>query len=150
MFVVGGGDNHLPLIYVRDVTRGIVMASEAEQAEGRSYLLVNDEPVTQRDFVGAIAAELDVPPPTRRVPYKFALSIGAVGETLARLAHSSRPPPVMRYGMQLLGGENCFRIDRARDELGFEPLVDIADGVRRSVAWYRGSDAVAPTAEVPG
>src|SRR3954469_22420077 len=35
MLVVGGGDNHLPLIYVRDVARGILLAAETEQAIGR-------------------------------------------------------------------------------------------------------------------
>jgi dihydroflavonol-4-reductase len=47
------------------------------------------------------------------------------------------PPPVMRYGLQLLGGENRFCIARAREELGFTPVVGLAEGVRRSVAWYR-------------
>ena len=148
MVVVGRGDNHVPLIYVRDVARGIVLASNTDEAEGRSYLLVNDEPVTQRDFLAAIAAELDVPAPTRHVPYKLALAIGAVGETVARAARRSQPPPVMRYGMELLGGENRFIIDRARVELGFEPLVDLAEGVRRSSAWYLNADDIEYPAKV--
>jgi nucleoside-diphosphate-sugar epimerase len=140
MLMVGSGQNHLPLIYVRDVARGILLAGDSEQAAGRAYLLVNDEPVTQRDFLGAIAAELEAPAPTRRLPYRLALSAGAVAETLGRLARRSEPPPVMRYGMQLLGGENRFLVTRAREELGFEPLVDLADGVSSSVAWYRGAE----------
>ena len=42
---------------------GVLLAGEAEGAEGRRYLLVNDEAVTQRDFIGAMAAELGVPAP---------------------------------------------------------------------------------------
>jgi nucleoside-diphosphate-sugar epimerase len=38
--------------------------------------------------------------------------------------------------MQLLGGENRYVIRRARSELGFAPLVDLHEGVRRSVEWY--------------
>jgi nucleoside-diphosphate-sugar epimerase len=45
----------------------------------------------------------------------------------------------MRYGLQLLGGENRFAITRARQELGFEPEVNVAEGVRRAVAWYRSA-----------
>jgi nucleoside-diphosphate-sugar epimerase len=149
MIMVGGGDNHLPLIYVRDVALGVLLASEADGAAGRSYLLVNDEAVTQRDFLGAIAAELDAPTPTRHVPYELGLALGAAAETLWRLGRRRQPPPVMRYGMQLLGGENRFSIARARDELGFAPLVDLAEGVRRSVAWYREAYEVAHAARVP-
>jgi 2-alkyl-3-oxoalkanoate reductase len=148
MTLVGGGDNHLPLIYVRDAAWGVLLASEAPPAEGRSYLLVNDEPVTQQDFIGAIAGELDVSLPTRRVPYGLALNLATAGEAVARLARVRRPPPVMRYGLQLLGGENRFIITRAREDLGFVPLVDLAEGVRRSVEWYRRSHEEAGLAMV--
>jgi nucleoside-diphosphate-sugar epimerase len=148
MVVVGDGSNHLPLIYVRDVARGILLAAEAEQALGRSYLLVNDEPVTQRDFLDTIAAELGVPVPKRRLPYRLALTAGATAEALGRLARRPEPPPVMRYGLQLLGGDNRFVIRRAREELGFDPLVDLAEGVRRTIAWYRAADDLSQPAAV--
>jgi nucleoside-diphosphate-sugar epimerase len=139
MITLGSGTNHLPLIYVDDVAEGIVLAGEAARAEGRSYLLVNDERVTQRDFIGAISAELGVAAPRRHIPYPLALRLGAVSEARGRLCRSKEPPPVTRYGLQLLGGENRFVIERARRELGFSPEVDLAQGVRQSVAWYRGA-----------
>jgi nucleoside-diphosphate-sugar epimerase len=46
----------------------------------------------------------------------------------------------MRYGLQLLGGENRFDVTRARQELAFEPEVNVAEGVRLSVQWYRASN----------
>jgi 2-alkyl-3-oxoalkanoate reductase len=143
MIMMGSGENHLPLIYVGDAAEGILLAGEADRAAGGAYLLVNDEPVTQRDFVGAIARELDVRRPTRRIPYRLGVMLGTVAEAGARLAHSRQPPPVMRYGLQLLGGENRFSISRARRDLGFSPRVDLAEGIRRSVEWYRATHAVA-------
>jgi nucleoside-diphosphate-sugar epimerase len=144
--MVGSGENHVPLIYVRDAARGVLLASEADDAEGRCYVLVNDEPVTQRDFITAIAQELGAPLPTRRIPYGLAQWLGGVAEGLGHLARRRQPPPVMRYGMQLLGGENRFSIARARRELGFAPLVDLVEGVTRSVDWYRGVDELAVVA----
>ena len=148
MMMVGSGENHLPLIYVRDAAQGVLLAAEAEEAEGRCYLLVNDEPVTQRDFVAAIAAELGVPTPTKRIPYELAVMLGGLAEDLGRLTRRRQPPPVMRYGMQLLGGENRFRISRARTELGFSPQVNLAAGVRLSVEWYRALYGQATAAAV--
>jgi 2-alkyl-3-oxoalkanoate reductase len=139
MIMVGSGKNHVPLIYVSDAAQGVLLASEAGQAAGKSYLLVNDEPVTQRDYLNAIAAELGVPPPSRRIPYQLTVMLGTVSEMGARLARRQEPPPVTRFGIQLLGGENRFSISRARRELGFSPEVMLAEGVKCSAEWYRTS-----------
>jgi 2-alkyl-3-oxoalkanoate reductase len=145
MIMMGSGENHLPLIYARDAAEGILLASDADHATGGAYLLVNDEPVTQRDFIGAIARELGVRRPTRRIPYRLGVMLGTLAEAGARLAHRRQPPPVMRYGLQLLGGENRFNISRARHDLGFSPRVDLAEGIRQSVEWYRATHGVAGT-----
>jgi nucleoside-diphosphate-sugar epimerase len=136
MVMIGSGANHIPLIYVRDAAEGVILASAAPDAIGRAYLLVNDERITQRDYLTAIANELGAAPPTRRIPYRLALALGATAEAVGRLARLQQPP-LTRYGLQLLGGENRFSIARARQELGFAPSVMLADGVHQSVAWFR-------------
>jgi nucleoside-diphosphate-sugar epimerase len=62
-------------------------------------------------------------------------------ELLWRAAGAKRPPPVMCYGLQVLGGENQFGIARARAELAFSPEVGLAEGVKRIVEWYRAAHA---------
>ena len=128
--------------------QGWCWRGEADGAAGRSYLLVNDEPVTQRDYLAAIAARLGARAPARRIPYPVAMLLGAAAERAGRLTRRQQPPPVMRYGLQLLGGENRFIVSRARQELGFSPQVDLAEGVRRSVEWYRGASRAPDTAKV--
>jgi nucleoside-diphosphate-sugar epimerase len=137
MPLMGRGDNHLPLVYVEDVAAGIVLAAEVPNAAGRVYFIVNDEPVTQRAYLGAIATELGVPEPARRVPYVAAQALAAIAEGVVRLSGARRAPPLTRFGVRLLGGDTRLSIGRARAELGFAPQTNLAEGVRRSVAWYR-------------
>lgn len=141
MVVIGSGRNHIPLIYVTDVAQGMMRAAAAPQAVGQAYLLVNDERVTQSQYLSLIAKDLNVPAPTRHIPYAFAVAAGASAETAFKLMRRESPPPLMRYGLQLLGGENAFVITKARRELGFEPQVAMADGVRRSVDWFQSRSA---------
>ena len=148
MIMVGRGTNHLPLIYARDAAQGVLLASAVAGAEGRRYLLVNDEAVTQRDFLRAIAARLGVAAPTRYIPYRLGRLAGAFAEDLGRLVGRRQPPPVTRYGIALLGGENRFIISRSRRELGFSPQVDLAEGVRGSVEWYLGAFRAAESSAV--
>jgi 2-alkyl-3-oxoalkanoate reductase len=137
MIVIGRGDNHVPLVYVEDAARGALLAAEADGVPGRAYLLVNDERVTQREYLWAVADALGVPPPRRRVPYRLAVALGAAAEAGWRAMRRESPPPLTRFGVQLLGGENRFSIERARTELGFTPAVGLAEGVTRGVEWYR-------------
>jgi nucleoside-diphosphate-sugar epimerase len=139
MVMIGAGNNHLPLIYVTDAARGIVLASDATQAVGKVYLLVSDEPVTQGEYLKTIASELGVPPPTRHVPYRLALALGTASMMAGRLMRMKKEPPLMRFGLQVMAGENRFLIDRARRELGWSPQVTVAEGVRNAVAWYRST-----------
>ncbi len=145
MVVMGPGNNHLPLIYITDVAQGILLASVADHAIGREYILVNDEAVTQRDYLNAIASELGVSLPRWHIPYRLALSIGGMAEMTGRLLHWKQPPPLTRFGVGMLGGENRFMINRARSELGFTPQVSLKEGVRKAIAWYRATrSAVSP------
>jgi nucleoside-diphosphate-sugar epimerase len=137
MPIIGSGHNHVPLIYVTDVARALLLASEADHAAGRAYLLVNDERVTQVDYFSAIARQLGVKPPRVHIPYRLALALGAAAEAAGHLARMQQAPPIMRFGLQQIGGENRFLVSRARSELGFCPHVSLADGVRQSIAWYR-------------
>jgi nucleoside-diphosphate-sugar epimerase len=137
MPIIGSGHNHVPLIYVTDVARALLLVSEADHAAGRAYLLVNDERVTQVDYFTAIAGQLGVKPPRVHIPYRLALALGAAAEAAGHLARMQQAPPIMRFGLQQIGGENRFLISRARSELGFCPQVSLADGVRQSIAWYR-------------
>lgn len=138
MVLFGSGNNHMPLIYVTDVAQGILLASSADHAIGREYILVNDEPATQRDYLNAIALELGVPLPSRHIPYRLALSVGAAAEKTGHLLNWKQSP-LTRFGVEVLGGENRFIINRARSELGFIPQVSLTEGVRKGIAWYRAT-----------
>jgi nucleoside-diphosphate-sugar epimerase len=61
-----------------------------------------------------------------------------------------QPPPIMRFGLKQIGGENRFVISRARAELGFWPEVNLADGVRNGIAWYRTRNGAATTRKHAG
>ena len=136
MPLIGSGDNHLPLVYVRDVAVAMLLASEIAPAVGQTYNIVNDEPVTQKQYLSTIARELGVAAPRLKIPYRAARMMAAASELFARAVRLSHAPPLTRFGVGLLGGENRFAIDKARKELGFIPRTCLSDGVRAGVKWF--------------
>lgn len=135
--IVGRGDNALPFVYVTDVVQGLVRALAHPDAIGQAYNITHDRPLSQQGFLEAIAAELEVRPPRVHVPYRALYAAGHAAEQVATVTRSSRQPIITRLGVKLFGTDNRHSIDKARRELGYEPQVDVREGVRRTAVWYR-------------
>jgi nucleoside-diphosphate-sugar epimerase len=146
--IVGRGDNALPLVFVDDVVRALLLALDHERAVGQAYNVSSPRPLTQAGFLRAIAREVGAAPPRLHLPYRALYAAGYVGERLAALAPGSRRPPLTRLGVAFAGTDNRYAIDKARRELGYEPLVDLDAGVRITAQWYQEA-AGARRAELP-
>jgi nucleoside-diphosphate-sugar epimerase len=144
--IVGRGDNALPFAYVTDIVQGIVLALDTEHAVGQAYNITNDEPMTQQQFLEAIAEELGVSKPTRHVPYHGLYYAGALAERVAYLTKSRKQPFVTRLGVKLFGTDNRHSIEKARGELGYAPRVPIREGVRLAAQWYLAKQTAAAVA----
>ena len=46
-------------------------------------------------------------------------------------------PPIYRRRVDFYTKSRAFDTTRARTELGFAPKVDLREGIRRTIAWYR-------------
>lgn len=118
----GDGSYTRSLCYVDDLVTGLmaVLESERPDAPGRVYNLGNPKEQTVRDYAEHVL---------RLIP-------GSASEIV------SLPPvpddPTRRRP----------DITRARSELGWQPRVPLAEGLRHTISWFRG--VVAPGAAGPG
>ncbi len=138
-FLVGSGENIVPVVYVRDVAQGLIKAGDAgNEAIGRAYTLADDRRVTQAEYFNTIADALMVPHIAIKIPYTPMYSAARAAEVIweALGRRNSTPPPATTYGITLLGGDQCFSIERARRELGYQPEFDMKRGVTEGVRWY--------------
>jgi nucleoside-diphosphate-sugar epimerase len=134
--VVGSGNNALPLVYVDDIVQALLLALDHDRAVGRIYNVSADRPLTQLEFLEAIADAVGGTAPRLHVPYHVLYAAGYCAERLALIRGSGRRPPITRLGVAFLGTDNQFAIDRACRELGYRPRVTLHDGVRLAAAWY--------------
>jgi nucleoside-diphosphate-sugar epimerase len=136
-WLLGDGNNIVPVVYVRDVAQGMIKAGDAsDEAVGRAYNLADDRRVTQAEYLNTIADALKVPHISRKLPFSAIYLAGLCAETVWRIRGKQTPPPLMTYGVTLLGRDQRFSIDRARHELGYAPEFDVQQGVAAGVRWY--------------
>lgn len=138
LVLVGRGDNLLNVVYAGDVADGAIRAANHPGAVGRAYNLSSEGEVTQQQFLDLICATLGAPPVRFRVPFRLAFIGALVGEAVYRALRTRNPPNFTRYAVALLARPTRFSIGRARNELGWQPQVAVAEGFRRTIDWYAG------------
>jgi len=133
--IIGRGDNALPFCYVTDVVQGFLLAGYHPQAPGNIYNISNDHPLTQQEMFNAIADAVGGVRPTRHLPY-LPIYYGAIiaERIIARVTHTK--PIVTQLGAMMFGTDNRHSIEKARHELGYEPKVDLRDGIKLAAEWF--------------
>jgi nucleoside-diphosphate-sugar epimerase len=130
--IVGDGRNRVDALHVDDALEAVVRVLREPRAVGRVYNLTHPGNPTWGEFVPAVAALLGVPAPRGRVPWRVARLLALALELDARLRGGT--PRLTRYAVDVVGRPYDYRSDRAKRELGFEPRVELLEGVGRWLA----------------
>jgi nucleoside-diphosphate-sugar epimerase len=136
--VVGSGDNRLNIVHAGDAADGVLRAAEHPAAVGQAYNLASEGAVSQREFLDALTQALGVPRIERRIPFALAFTAGFLAELAGRALRRRQPPTLTRYAVALIGRSTRFRIDKAREQLGWQPRIHPLEGLRQTLAWYLG------------
>lgn len=132
--LLGSGENLMNLVYAGDVAAGAIRAAAHEGARGQAYNLSSAGEITQREMYELLASALDLPPVRRRVPLRAAYAGAFALESFARLLHGPRPI-ITRHGISLLCRPVKYSTEKGRRELGWQPAMPAAEGMRRMATW---------------
>jgi nucleoside-diphosphate-sugar epimerase len=140
--LVDGGAALVDLTYVDNVADVLWAAAVAPDAvDGRVYNVTNGEPWRVASLLRSVAEDLRLPVQFIDVPFPVAYAAAALLELLASLTPGRPEPPLTRYTVGVLGRSQTLCIDAARRDLAYAPRVSVAEGVRRTVDWWRRSHA---------
>lgn len=122
-------------VYIDDLVEGIVRAGAAPQAAGQVFNVTGGQGVTCEAFFSHHWRWLGKPGSPRSLPAPAAEALAAAGGSLMKLL--GRRTELGRGTVRLLARRATYSIEKARRVLGYEPGVDLAEGMRRSEAWVR-------------
>jgi nucleoside-diphosphate-sugar epimerase len=125
---VGGGRNRTSTTHVDNVVQGLVLGAERGRP-GNAYFVTDGEPVQFREFVTELLATQDVTAPSRAVPIPVAHALAVGGEAAWRVLPLPGQPPLTRFAYWVTSQDCTIRIDKARADLGYEPVLSRAEGM---------------------
>lgn len=130
----GDGEGVLTPIYVDDLVDCIVRALVHPDAGGRAYIAHDGVPVSAAEFFAHYSRMLGRGPvPT--LPKPVMTLVAAAEELRARLMGGA--PIFSCPSLIYITRKAAYPNARAREELGWEPRVDLDEGMRRTGLWLR-------------
>ncbi|MFC1529921.1 NAD-dependent epimerase/dehydratase family protein [Gemmatimonadota bacterium] len=134
--LVSGGRALFAPLYIDNLCRAVALAIDREEAGG-VWNITDGIAVSWREFSGMIADHLGVNRRFRSVPYALAFPGGAMMEMVYRLPLLRGEPKLTRYRIIKAGRDFHYSIDRAREELGYQPDTNLDGHLLKTVEWFR-------------
>lgn len=136
MVLVDGGRGHFAHVHVDNLLDAVLLALGNERAEGETFIVTDgDTRCTIGEYFARLADAAGAPRPTLSVPAPAARALALVMESVARL--TGRPPDFTRVAVDFVLRRGSFRIEKAREALGWSPRVSLDEGLAAIARHYR-------------
>lgn len=149
--IIGSGRNKVDVTHISNVVDAHLLAegalticnligykgSDRPGAGGKAYFITNGEPVILWDWINQLLRGVGAPEITKHVSLNTAYAAGGLMEGLWRTLPLKGEPPMTRFVAKELATDHWFDISAARRDLGYHPLMTVAEGVADLVAHYR-------------
>jgi len=110
---------------------------------GEAFFVSDGEDTTLKSFLTRLLGSRGVTPKDRSVPFGVAWAMAGLMGAVWQAFRRKGEPPITRQMLRLIGKDFTIDTSRAREELGYTPVISPANGMRR----MRPSD-VAPVVAV--
>ena len=133
--MIGSGEVLYQMVHVEDLVDGILLCGASEEAAGEAFILTGDRPYTLNKITQAIAQTLGVELSSFRIPAAPVYAAGALCELACRPFGIN--PPLYRRRVDFFRKTRAFSIEKARTALGFNPKIELDEGLRKTATWYK-------------
>jgi nucleoside-diphosphate-sugar epimerase len=131
----GDGEVFYHPCYIDNLVDAFELAAEHPKAVGETYLIGDDRYVSLNELVRETGRALGLEVRITYLPYRPLWLACAAVEGVCRPLGIE--PPLFRRRAEWFRQTRAFTVDKARRELGFEPRVPLAEGLRQTAVWYR-------------
>ncbi|OII14584.1 NAD(P)-dependent oxidoreductase [Curtobacterium sp. MCBA15_008] len=133
-----GGRGLVDLTAVENVALAVRLAAEVPAAAGTAFNITNGDPRPFVDLLDQLLTGLGLPVRHRRLPAGLVYGLAGVLEAVCGVLPGRPEPPVTRYTVSTITHSQTLDISRAREVLGYEPVVTLDAALASYAGGARG------------
>ena len=135
MRFIGGGKRLIDATYIDNAAHAHVLALQQLAPDapcaGKPYFITNDAPMPFADVVNGILAAAGLDPVSASVSPRVAYAMGTFLEAVYVVLRRRGEPSMTRFVARQFSTAHWYDISAAKEDLGYEVLVSMEDGMRR-------------------
>ena len=136
MLLVDNGKKMGALTYVENLADGLILAGTKKEASGETFVITDGVKITWAEYFEKLTKALDVQPIKCSVNHRTAKFLASQMEFVYRIFRIKNRPLLTKYLVMHASHDFHFNVDKARRLLGYNPITDIDETIRRTAEWY--------------
>lgn len=130
----GKGETFYHPVYIDNLVDAFLLAMDPDKGNGEAYLIADEEFLTIKDLVIRTGHAIGVDLKVIHFPLFPLIVAGHICEKACKPFGVS--PPIFPRRVDWYRQVRAFKIDKARDGLGYQPAIGIDEGLKRTAQWY--------------
>ena len=130
MILIGGGESLYPIMHANDAATALIKLLSGNYTNGEginAFNLCDDSKITQKEFINLIKDGIGVEGELKSIPYIPAFIASLFFELKGKLTNTT--PRIFRKRVKYLGVTRNVSIEKAREELNFNPIWNPRKGI---------------------
>ena len=132
----GNGQVYYHPLYIENLVDALELAATSDRGNGEAYLIADEHYYSLNDLVTAIAKAQNIDLKIVHLPFR-PLWLAAFATEIAYKPFPGMDPPLFRRRVDWFRQNRAFNINKAKQELGYQPRVGLEEGLAKTAQWYR-------------
>ncbi len=134
---IGSGRQPISLCWVGNLVEALYRAATRPDVAGETFLITDGEATTRLRLLEIICEETGHPMPKSHAPTWLVRMLVPIFEMMRSLKKGGKPPLINKFKLKFMATPLTYRIDKARERLGYEPRLDTETALRETLRWFK-------------
>jgi len=135
--IFNDGKNIVDITCVENVAFALRLATESENAVGKTYNITNGEPREFKNILEEIFEQINEPTRYLKINLNLMYGISSIIEFTYKLFHIYKEPMITKYNICTIGYSQTLNIEKAKKDLNYIPRMSLSEGIKKYAEDYK-------------